>query len=425
MYRFAFPALIVLLWSIMPARAQHDAAQWRADIEWLRRELPKRHPDLFRYHSRDAFERELELIAAQCEGKSDLQIALALQAALAKCRDANTRVELSPLFQQSGKIIPIGLGWYEGHLYVSATVRRFSVAMGKRVVSINGLAPEVVLGQLGHFIPQENTETLRRDGPMWLRFPQAVEMAGVGRGDTLAILLADESGKEFGLYVHPIDFRKDKDGSFPLQFSPKEPDLRWYPIKQVFSIHWLEEPQVVYVQYNGCFSREMFLAVGDSASAGQAPPFQPVLDSMLTLLDSLPQARLFFDLRFNNAGYAADGLRVVEQLAARPSVNQPHRLFVAVNRYTAGPAVEIAAAFQRHTKAILIGEPPAQRPNHFGDPDFIFLPNTRLQVFYGTRPVQALPANPDTLRMDVPLELPFSAFRDGRDPLLDYVRNLR
>ncbi len=424
MNRLVFSVFLLLLVTGQRAYAQRDAASWRADIDVLRRELPKRHPNLFRYYSREAFERELEQVAAQSEGKTDLQIGLALQAVLAKCRDANTRVELSSLFQQSGKVIPLGLGWYAGGLYVSATVKRFAPAMGMRVVSINGLSPEAMLEQLGRFIPQENAEALRRDGPMWLRFPQAVEQAGVGRGDTLAILLADDAGKQFGMYFHPIDFRKDKEGAQPLQFTPKEPDLRWEPVKQVFSLHWLEAQQIVYVQYNGCFSREMLLAMGDSARAMQVPPFQPVLDSMLALLDAYPLSRLFFDLRFNSMGHPADGLRLVEQVAARPLVNQPKRLFVAVNRYTAGPAVEIAAAFQRQTKASLVGEPPAQRPNHIGDPDFLFLPNSRLQVFYGTRPVQALPGDPDVLRIDIPIEMPFQAFRQGRDPMLDYVRQM-
>jgi hypothetical protein len=425
MARFAFPVLILLLIRVSFAQAQRDAAEWRADLDLLKRELPRRHPDLFRYHSREIFERDLEEIAATAADKSDLEVGMLLQAALAKCRDLNTRVELSDLFQRSGKVIPIGLGWYEGGLYVSATVKRFSPAMGRRVVSINGIEPDSMLRYLGVFFPQENAETARRDGPLWLRFPLAVEMAGVGRGDTLAMLMADETGKQFGIYVHPIDFRKDRDGAYPLQFVPKEPDFRWNPIKQVFSLHWSEAQQVVYVQYNGCFSQEMALAAGDTAAAQQIPPFQPVLDSLLRLLDNYPLARLFFDLRFNNMGYPADGLRLVEELAKRPLANQPNRLYVAVNRYTAGPAVEIAAAFQQRTQARLIGEPPAQRPNHFGDPDFLILPNSRLQVFYGTRPVRAVPGNPDTLRIDIPMDLPFAAFREGRDPLLDYVRSRR
>ena len=74
--------------------------------------------------------------------------------------------------------------------------------------------------------------------------------------------------------------------------------------------------------------------------------------------------------------------------------------------------------------ASLIGEPPAQRPNHFGSAQSFFLPNSQIQVYYGARAVDILPNNPEKLRLNIPIELPFSAFREGKDPLLDFVRAL-
>ena len=211
----------------------------------------------------------------------------------------------------------------------------------------------------------------------------------------------------------------------PAQFTPKNPDLRWNPVKQIFTLNWLPTDSIVYLQYNASFSKEMFLAAGDSASARQVLSFQPFADSIVALLDHYPGARFFFDLRFNNYGTPGDGIALAERLAAMPFVNMPNRIYVAVNRYSGGPAVEIAAAFQARTNASLIGETPPQRPNHFGDPKYFLLPNSGLQVFYGSRPIDILPGFPEALRIDIPLGLPFSAFREGKDPMLDYVRSMR
>lgn len=417
--------LFFLLLGSAPAAAQLSADQWRADIALLQRELPKRHPNLFRYHPQAAYEADLADIADNVEGKTDLQVGIALQTVLAKFRDAHTRIELSPLFQQQGKVIPIGLGWYADGLYVSGTVRRFGGALGKRVLEINGLETEVALERIARLFACENAETARRDAPTWLRFPEAMRMAGVAYNDTLALLLTDEAGKRYGVKAYPLDFKTDKEGLQPAQFVPKTPDLRWNPVKQIYSLNWLETDKIAYLQYNACFSHEMAIAVGDSAGALQLPPFQPYVDSLLAILDRRPEARFFLDLRFNTGGLPYDGIELAERLAALPFVNLPNRLYVATNRYTAGAAVEIAAAFQAKTNATLLGEPPAQRPNHVGDPNFIILPNSRLQVFHGTRQINALPGDPDTLRMQVPIELPFPAFRDGKDPVLDYVRQLK
>ena len=412
------------LWILTPASAQTTTESWLADIALLQKELPKRHPNFYYYYPQKTFEADLAALSAQLSGKSDLQIAFALQTLIAKAKDANTRLELAPLLQQN-KVIPVGFGWYADGLYMSATVKRFAPALGKRILEINGSPTDTVLKKMGRFFAKENEEALRKDGPTWLRFPEANRLAGVSQTDTLVLLVVDETGKRNLIKTYPIDFQTDKTGLQPAQFVPKSPDLRWNPMKQMFSLVWLEADSIAYVQYNACLSQEMALAAGDSISAQQLPPFRPVADSIFKLLDQYPGARLFFDLRFNIGGNPTDGIALANNLAQSPFINLPNRIYVALNRYTAGAAVEIGGAFQKLTNATIIGEPPAQRPNHYGDQKFFFLPNTRLQVFYGSRPVDILPGNPEKIRLNVPIELPFSAFRDGRDPLLDYVRQLK
>ncbi len=416
------PALLFFLFLINTSvSAQLSTEQWRADITLLQQELPKRHPNLYQYYPQPAFEADLAKLAANVAGKSNLQVALELQTIVSKVRDAQTRIDLAPLLQQS-KVIPVGLGWYAEGLFVSGTVSKFAPALGKKILEINGLETSVALERMSRFFARENDESARRDGPTWLRFPEAIRLAGVSQSDTLALLLVDEKGQRYFVKTYPLDFKTDKTGLQPAQFVPKNPDLRWNPMKQVFSLSWLETERIAYLQYNACLGQEMALAIGDSASAMQLPPFQPYADSLISILERFPDARFFFDLRFNNGGLPYDGLGLADRLAAMPFVNLPNRIFVATNRYTAGAAVEIATTFQAKTNATLIGEPPAQRPNHVADPSYLILPNSRLQVFHGTRPVQILPGNPETLQLNILLELPFEAFRDGRDPVLDYVR---
>ena len=413
-------------WLLLSAglQAQSSAEAWQQDIALLKQELPKRHPNFFLRYPQATFEADLAKLSANLRGKSDIQIALELQTIVSKAQDAQTRFDLAPLLQQ-GKVIPIGLGWYAEGLFVSATVQKFGVALGKRVLEINGQKTEAVLEKLGRFFARENIEAVRKEGPQWLRFPEALRMAGVSKDDTLSLLLVDEKGQRYFTKAFPIDFHKDKTGLQPAQYVPKNPDLRWNPLKEIYSLKWLEESQVAYVQYNACYGREMALAAGDSAMAMQLPPFQPLADSLLRLLDARPGAKLFLDLRFNSTGNnPADGIALAERLAAMPFVNLPNRLFVALNRYTTVHAVEIAANFKAKTNATFIGEAPANRPNHFSSPGNLMLPNSRLLLSYGTRQVKALPGDPAVLPLDVPLDLPFAAFRDGKDPLLDYVRKL-
>ena len=418
-------SLFLFTLQVLSAQAQPTPAErWQADIDFLQRELPKHHPDFYRYYPQQNFETDLATLRDNLGGKTDLQFALELQSIVAKARDAHTLLDLTPLLQHR-PIIPIGFGWYADGLYVSATVKKFAPALGKRVLEINGMKPEAALEKTARFFARENDEAPLKDGPQWLRFPEANRIAGVSQTDTLALLVVDDKGQRYFLKVHPLDFQKDRTGAQPATFAPKSPDLRWNPIKQVFSLNWLAQDSIVYLQYNACMGREMMLADGDSLSASQLPPFQPIADSLFRLLDRYPGARFFFDLRFNYGGNPADGIALAEKIASLAFVNLPHRVYVATNRYSDGAAVEIAATFSKITNATLIGEAPAQRPNYFSDLQSFYLPNSRVQVFHTTRPVDVLPGNPDKIRIDRPVELPFSDFRDGRDPVLDFVRGKR
>ncbi|HNL38917.1 MAG TPA: hypothetical protein PKH43_07285, partial [Saprospiraceae bacterium] len=208
----------------------------------------------------------------------------------------------------------------------------------------------------------------------------------------------------------------------PAQIQPKDPDLRWQPLQYLFFVNWLEPEKVVYVQYNRCASREMALASGDSLMAEQLPPFQPLADSIIFLMRQHPDAKLFFDLRFNNGGAAADGVNFAKRISELPDINTKDRLFVAVNLYTFSSAVQIATVFQNGTKATLIGDAPAEKPNHYGEVRSFTLPNSRLKVVHSTRFMQIMDGNPSALEPDKVIEPSFDDFRNGRDPVLNYVR---
>lgn len=170
-------------------------------------------------------------------------------------------------------------------------------------------------------------------------------------------------------------------------------------------------------------SREAALAEGNQEMADALPSFQPFADSVAAFLNRTPEARLFLDLRYNPGGNAAQGVAFARQLAALKSVNKKGRLYVAVNLFTDGAAIDVAQAFRQHTRAQIIGDAPGERPNHGDAPLALSLPRSQLQVIYPSAFVVNIPkGNPTLLKPDIELELRFSDYLNGKDPLLDYVR---
>ncbi len=412
--------VIVLSFVATFCQAQMTPERWRADIEYLRTTLPARHPLFNTRPYSEQFQRSLNDLEQHLEGRSDLDIALELQAILSAPGDAHTRLDLIPLLQKSSPI-PLGLGWYSDGVYVSGTTKRFKSILGKKIVKINGLDTEKALEKVGRYVGIENKYCLHKDGLNWFRFPSAFRQAGVSNSDTLLLTYEDQPGKLQNIRVFPIDPSNQADMQ-PAQIQPKDPDLRWQPLQYLFYMQWLENEKVVYVQYNRCTSREIALASGDSLTAEQLPPFQPLADSIVNLMQMHPDAKLFFDLRFNNGGAASDGINFAKRLSELPEINKAERLFVAVNLYTFSSAVQIATVFQNGTKATLVGDAPAEKPNHYGEVRSFGLPNSGLKVVHSTRFMRIMDGNPPALEPDKVIEPSFDDFRNGRDPVLNYVR---
>jgi hypothetical protein len=423
--RYFILTAAIAFFGLAASQAQTTSPQqWQADFNILKQELPARSPELFSKYSTGAFEKDLNTLAEHLTGLSDFQTALQLQAILSKCAESQTRLDLKPLMLRETPI-PFGMGWYADGLFVSGTVAKFEQAVGKKVLKINGLNTKDALTKMARFSPVENEIGLHYDVLNWFRFPTALKLAGVSQTDTLELLLENETGQQEAMRLHPLDMTKRND-MMPAQIQQDKRDIRWKPAHGYFTLQYLEPDSVFYVQYNRCVSMEMALAEGaDSTSAQRFPPFTPFADSVVHFMQLHPRTKLFIDLRFNPGGDPADGIKLIDRLAALQATNRKDRMFVATNLYTGGAAIDIAVQFRNRSKATLIGDSPAGKPNRFMEPHSFTLPNSKIEVSYGTKQQQTVKGNPDVLKPDVLLELPFGDFKAGRDPVLDYVRKIK
>ncbi len=418
--------LLFALVTLLPVRyavAQRIIADeaWRADIDVLRQQVKILHPTWYAEQPADAFDKALDAVAANLSGKSDLQIALDLQAVMARGGDSQTKLDLTPLLQRA-QVIPIGFGAYADGLYLPGGAQAFKKAMGRRILSINGRNSEAALEMVRRYVAVENDYTLSRDGINWLRFPAVYRYAGLSADDTLRLELEPQAGQSDVALLYPMDVRRQSNDMMPVSLQPDVRDLRWQPTQSLYELFWLEEHQTIYFQINRSLSREMALTRGDSVMASQLPEFQPYADSLLALVDRHPGAKLLIDLRFNSDGHADDAIALLQQLLQRPVGKEKNRLFLATNAYTQNGALETAIHFHRNSKAVLVGTPSGQQPVHFHTPYKGLLPNSRIPFQVSTSRLELNKWKGNALMPNVSKPLYFDDFRNGRDPVLDYVR---
>ncbi len=421
MVRLYLIALLLFSGTFASAQTSLPESRWRQDIDSLQRQLPALHPNFFATYSRKEFETDLQTLKQQLAGKTDFQIALALQMIVAKAGDAQTRLDLTDLMQRQ-KVIPYALSVFAGELYVSATIQRHAKLSGAKIVQVNGLPAREAIAKMGRLVGQENEFTAQRDALTWFRFPEALRLAGVSTTDTLN-LLVEKNGKQELVKIYALDPAKPpgRTESGPVVVQPQKPDIRWQQAQNLFNMQWLAKDSVLYVQYNRCLSREMTLAFGDTATAMQYPSFIEYTDSIFAFLARTPYAKVLIDLRFNPGGDPTDGIRLANRFEALPKAQQPAQFFVATNLFTQGAATEVAATLVA-AGAKLIGEPSGTSPNHYDYVRQFYLPNSHIPVQFGMLYRQVQKGKSAVLMPKVPIPVTFEQYKSGKDPVLDYVR---
>lgn len=78
--------------------------------------------------------------------------------------------------------------------------------------------------------------------------------------------------------------------------------------------------------------------------------------------------------------------------------------------------------FKRLTNAVYVGEETAGKPNHFGEVKNFQLPASKLWVNYSTKYFKVTDEEVNTITPDVRIEMSFSDFIKGIDPVYEWIK---
>ena len=115
---------------------------------------------------------------------------------------------------------------------------------------------------------------------------------------------------------------------------------------------------------------------------------------------------------------------LLNYLKHNKDLNQKGKLFVIIGRRTFSSGIFNAMEMQSQTNAILVGQPTAGRPNHYGEVKILELPNSKIKVQYSTKyHVLVGDSDPETLVPDIKVAFTFADFENGNDPSLEAILN--
>lgn len=405
------PYLVVFTTSGEGPATKSPTQRWREDLALLADLLPKSHKQLFFQLTEEQFRHQVADLDRRLPDLNEDQSAVELTKLVASVGDAHTKLSFwGPL---AAVRLPIALYWFQDGLFVVAATKEQRELLGCRLQRVGDQEIAAVCRQLAAFISHENEAQVKNAAPELLVFPRLLVALGLlPQSDSVPLTLITPEGKEVALQLaaaNPEAIGKMIQ-AYNLPADSRPPYLR--NTRAAYWIEHLEDPGVIYLQYNRC----------------QEAPTYPIVRlqaDLEALLQEHPTAPLVIDLRHNGGGDSSVLDPLIAALAAKPRFQQKGSLFVIVGRRTFSSAILNALDLRDQAQAIVVGEPTGGKPNHFGEVQTILLPNSGLSVSYSTKFFQTSKTDAPSLMPDLLAAQTYADYTSGTDPALAAVISYR
>jgi hypothetical protein len=397
--------------------------QWREDLAYLARELPRRHKNLFHTMRREQFDSALAVLDRKLPTLARHQVIVELARIVALVGDGHTNVAPTRDPKIGFHTYPVKLYFFKDGLFVRSAGREQADLAGAKVLRIGRLSTAQAYEAVRELIGRDNEMNARFFAPFLLVMPEILHAIGAIDDPENAPLLLEQDGARTVAVLRPTGLAAMMPSDTDVSWAP---EAGWVDMRGVdgprtplwlrgdprdhLRFEYLPESRTAYVQFN---------KVGDepketiAAFAGRLRAF----------VDSGAVDRVVLDLRLNRGGDGTLNQPLVLSLIRSPKLEGPGRLFVLIGRSTFSAAQFLVHDLEDYTDAVFVGEPTAGKPNSYGDSRRITLPNSgitvRASIFYWQR------THPLDARRwkgpDVAAELTSRDYRANVDPAMREV----
>jgi hypothetical protein len=377
--------------------------QWAADLDFLARELPAKHVNLFFKIKPQDFRAEVTALRAQIPKLKRPEFLAGLARLVASVGDAHTALRFLPQ-----KAFPVKLYWFKEGICVTDTTPDFRDLLNGRLLTVGGHPVDEVVRAFSEIIPHDNEAELKDTIPRFLASSEYLLGLGlIDNPEEADFTVLTPQGTRASARMKSLALRG------PITWAGAEPDPLRLPLcrrktRLAYWFEYLAESRTVYFAYNSC----------------QNMPGQPLgafFQQLWAAIRQNPVDRLVVDLRNNGGGDSSLLDPFIDELAGEKEMNRKGRLFVVVGRRTFSSAILNALDLRRKTRALFYGEPTGGKPNHYGEIKSLALPSLKLTVSYSTRYFRSVDGDEPSFAPDVTVDLSLEDYLALRDPVLEAI----
>ncbi len=408
----------------LTAQSVPNKIDWAGDLKFFEAELPKAHVDAFHTLKREQCHQMIRSLIASESQSTDRQVVAGLMRITAAIGDSHSGIHAIPANLRFA-IVPISVYLFGDPLGIVAGAPEYQDLIGGNIISINGHPVKEVVQHMK--LLTEGTNDMARSAFVVTRLirPELLFYEGFAERPDQYDLVVQKDGKTIARTL-PLLGRKP-DGSpmtgglsitpLPVQDSdwvsaaPSELPLWLENMDKQFWFAELPERSALYIH------DRLVLDEKDGQS------FAAFFQEMFKKIEQGRYKTIVLDIRLNGGGNNTLLEPLKATFKSMPAFQTKGRFFVIIGRLTQSAAENFTTFLERNTKAIFVGEPTGESPNHYGDPDPIELPSSGISINLSRkRWNDSLPGDhrPWT-EPAIPAPLTLDDFRKGRDPALEAI----
>jgi len=357
-------------------RAQTDK-QWIEDLNFMINRIDSIHPNFCTILNREQIQEKTKKLREKIPILSDNEIIVELLNIITSIQDGHTRLHGNNLTK---KWFPLRIEKFPDGYYITAITKEHSKFIGAKVLAFNNQPADDVLEKIKEITPHDNSYGQDYFAPLYLTMSSILSGLHIikSSNDVLIVRVRIKGQNDDELILNSAEFQTGDDLSwFWRDYAVPAKEyanilsvdsilpiyLRRY--KQPFWFDFIKENNTVYFAFNEC--------VNDDNNN-----FESFNNKLWSYIDSVKAKHLIIDLRNNFGGTNSHIIPLIHEIIKHDSINKKGNLFLITSKKTFSAALDCATWIEFHCNPIFVGEPTGAAPNHYADPDFSYLPNSKI-----------------------------------------------
>jgi hypothetical protein len=361
----AVPVAVLATGGSSPPSAR--VLRWREDIAYLASELPQVRAGGLGPVRRAAWDSAASRLEAAVPQLTDGQLLVGLARMVAMLHDDETYLQFP-----AKPFLPLDAQWFGHDLYLLTVPEADRALLGAQVLAVGGQPIARVMDRIGSVIDYQETRYLDVAETGELDDASVLYWLGITRSPTSAEFTVRTTAGRQQTVLFRTGQAAGNVGQPDLLFS-FVPGLAHVPLPLYLhdagEPYWLDVlagQHAVYLKYNLCLS---------------TTGFQQLVAQAVAVLNRNPSYRLIVDLRNNVGGDSGPFTSLTNDIAADPQLDRPGRVIGLVNQFTYSAARDDVVALQQ-AHVLLMGVPPEDPVDEYGDDQALQLPDSDITVVY-------------------------------------------